>query len=132
MITIMKGIKYILPSIIGRGMGVGLLLLFVACSKDATEDIAATGDGARNANSLLQVTTRSGGANDATVSYPVQVYVFQGDECRAVQTIGDEGQTLNIALVEGTYSVYAVWGEAAAFQAFLHRRYHVSHLRLRM
>ncbi len=113
MITIMKGIKYILPSITGRGMGVGLLLLFVACSKDATEDIAGTSDGARNANSLLQVTTRSGGANDATVSYPVQVYVFQGDECRAVQTIGDEGQTLNIALVEGTYSVYAVGGASA-------------------
>ena len=113
MITIMKGIKYILPSITGRGMGVGLLLLFVACSKDATEDIAATGDGARNANSLLQVTTRSGGANDATIAYPVQVYVFQGDECRAVQTIGDEGQTLNIALVEGTYSVYAVGGASA-------------------
>ena len=113
MITIMKGIKYILPSITGRGMGVGLLLLFVACSKDATEDIAGTSDGAREANALLQVTTRSGGANDATVSYPVQVYVFQGDECRAVQTIGDEGQTLNIALVEGTYSVYAVGGASA-------------------
>ena len=87
--------------------------MLAACSKDATEDIAGTSDGTRNANSLLQVTTRSGGANDATVSYPVQVYVFQGDECRAVQTIGDEGQTLNIALVEGTYSVYAVGGASA-------------------
>ena len=85
--------------------------MMVACSKDVVDE--ATGDGARNANSLLQVTTRSGGANDATVSYPVQVYVFQGDECRAVQTIGDEGQTLNIALVEGMYSVYAVGGASA-------------------
>ena len=115
MITIMKGIKYILPSITGRGMGVGLLLIFmlVACSKDVAEEIIGTSDGTRNANSLLQVTTRSGGANDATVSYPVQVYVFQGDECRAVQTIGDEGQTLNIALVEGAYTVYAVGGASA-------------------
>ena len=85
--------------------------MLVACSKDVVDE--ATGDGAREANALLQVTTRSGGANDATVSYPVQVYVFQGDECRAVQTIGDEGQTLNIALVEGTYSVYAVGGASA-------------------
>ena len=59
-------------------------------------------------NSVLQVTTRGGGgSNDATIAYPVQVYVFQGDDCKAVQTIGDEGQTLNIPLVEGTYSVYA-------------------------
>ena len=85
--------------------------MLVACSKDATDE--ATGDGAREANALLQVTTRSGGANDATIAYPVQVYVFQGDECRAMQTIGDEGQTLNIALVEGTYSVYAVGGASA-------------------
>ena len=86
--------------------------MLVACSKDVTDE--ATSDGARNANSLLQVTTRSGGGgSDATISYPVQVYVFQGDECRAVQTIGDEGQTLNIALVEGTYSVYAVGGASA-------------------
>ena len=65
-------------------------------------------------NSVLQVTTRGGGgSNDATIAYPVQVYVFQGDECKAVQTIGDEGQTLNIPLVEGTYSVYAVAGASA-------------------
>ena len=65
-------------------------------------------------NSVLQVTTRGGGgSNDATIAYPVQVYVFQGDECKAVQTIGDEGQTLNIPLVEGTYSVYAIAGASA-------------------
>ena len=63
------------------------------------------------ANSLLQVITRSEG--DATVSNPVQVYVFQEDECRAVQTIGDAGQTLNIALTEGTYNVYAIGGASS-------------------
>ena len=88
--------------------------MLVACSKDVVDETTGTsGNDGATANSLLQVTTRSGGANDATVSYPVQVYVFQGDECRAVQTIGDEGQTLNIALVEGTYSVYAVGGASA-------------------
>ena len=88
--------------------------MLVACSKDVVDETTGTsGNDGATANSLLQVTTRSGGANDATVSYPVQVYVFQGDECRAVQTIGDEGQTLNIAIVEGTYSIYAVGGASA-------------------
>ena len=62
-------------------------------------------------NATLQVTTR--GTNDAVVAYPVQVYVFQGEECKAVQTIGDAGQTLNIALTEGTYSVYAIGGASS-------------------
>jgi hypothetical protein len=44
----------------------------------------------------------------------VTVYVFSGEECRAVQTIGDEGQTLNIGLTEGTYSVYAVGGASSS------------------
>lgn len=62
-------------------------------------------------NSVLQVRTRgTSPSEEATVAYPVQVYVFQGSKCKAVQTIGDEGQTLNIPLVEGTYSVYAVGG----------------------
>ena len=66
-------------------------------------------------NSVLQVRTRAGGsADETTVAYPVTVYVFAGDECRAVQTIGDEGQTLNVPLVEGTYSVYAVGGASAS------------------
>ena len=63
-------------------------------------------------NSLLQVRTRTGGlaSEEAMVSYPVTVYVFQGEECRAMQIIGDEGQTLNIPLTEETYSVYAIGG----------------------
>jgi len=112
MATIMKGIKYILPSPFGEGpgvslLGVGLLILMLtACSNDVIDEDAS--NDFREANALLQVTTR--GTNDATVAYPVQIYVFQGEECRAFQTIGDEGQTLNIPLVEGTYSVYAVGG----------------------
>ena len=85
--------------------------MLAACSKDDAEEIIGTSENA-TANSVLQVTTRAGG-NDAIVAYPVQVYVFQGEECRAVQTIGDAGQTLNIPLVEGTYSVYAVGGASS-------------------
>ena len=89
--------------------------MMAACSKDATEEMLGgeSGNGAAK-NALLQVTTRgTGDADAATVSYPVQVYVFQGEECKAVQTIGDAGQTLNIALTEGTYSVYAIGGASS-------------------
>ena len=86
--------------------------MMTACSTDLTEEVTNYNNAAKNA--LLQVTTRgTGDADEATVSYPVQVYVFQGEECKAVQTIGDAGQTLNIALVEGTYSVYAVGGASS-------------------
>ena len=87
------------------------VLGLTACEKTLVEDIADVGNG-HVKNSVLQVRTRSGGSlgDEATVAYPVTVYVFQGEECQAVQTIGDEGQTLNIPLVEGTYSVYAIGG----------------------
>ena len=87
------------------------VLGLTACEKGLVEDIEDVGDG-QVKNSLLQVRTRAGGlaSDEATISYPVTVYVFQGDECRAVQTIGDEWQTLNIPLTEGTYSVYAIGG----------------------
>ena len=85
--------------------------MMAACSKDVIEESPVVGGLPANTNSLLQVTTR--GVGDAVISYPVQVYVFQGEECKAVQTIGDEGQTLNIALTEGTYSVYAIGGASS-------------------
>jgi len=90
-----------------------MLTTMTACEKAVMDDVEDSGSG-QVTNALLQVRTRGGGGgSEATVSYPVQVYVFQGDECRAVQTIGDEGQTLNIALVEGAYTVYAVGGASA-------------------
>ena len=91
------------------------VLGLTACEKglDIGEDGMST-DVGQVANSLLQVRTRSGGSgSEATISYPLQVFVFSGDECQAAQTIGDEGQTLNIALTEGTYTVYAVGGASA-------------------
>ena len=91
------------------------VLGLMACEKtlDVEEDGIASGVG-QVTNSLLQVRTRGAAAgSEATVSYPVAVYVFSGDECKAAQTIGDEGQTLNIALTEGTYSVFAVGGASS-------------------
>lgn len=91
------------------------VLGLTACEKMLVDDIEDVGNG-QVKNSVLQMRTRSGGSSGdaATVAYPVTVYVFAGDECRAVQTIGDEGQTLNIPLVEGTYSVYAVGGASTS------------------
>ena len=96
----------------------GLLaaVLLTACEKgldELGEGMSPSPTG-QVTNSVLQVRTRgTSPSEEATVAYPVQVYVFQGDKCKAVQTIGDEGQTLNIPLVEGTYSVYAVAGASA-------------------
>ncbi len=89
------------------------VLGLTACEKtlDVGEDNTSTG---LVKNSVLQVRTRGASGDEARVAYPVAVYVFQGDECKGVQTIGDEGQTLNIALTEGTYSVYAVGGVSAS------------------
>ena len=84
-----------------------ILAMLAACEKSIIDEDL------QSPNSLLQIRTRAGGGDEATVSYPVQVYVFQGEECKAVQTIGDEGQTLNIALTEGTYSVYAIGGASS-------------------
>ena len=89
-----------------------MLTTLTACEKvvmDGGEDSVS----GQLTNSLLQVRTRGGSGSEAAVSYPVHVYVFQNNECKAMQTIGDEEQTLNIALTEGTYSVYAVGGASA-------------------
>lgn len=92
------------------------VLGLTACEKtlDVMDDEMSSGFG-QVKNSLLQVRTRAGGvaSDEAEVAYPVTVYVFQGEECKVAQTIGDKGQTLNIALTEGTYSVYAIGGTSA-------------------
>ena len=91
-------------------------MLLTACEKGLDEGIADVAPAGQSANSVLQVRTRSGGSagGETTVAYPVTVYVFAGEECKAVQTIGDEGQTLNIPLVEGTYTVYAIGGASSS------------------
>ena len=102
-----------------RNLFWGLLaaVLLTACEKgpdELGEGMSPSPTG-QVTNSVLQVRTRgTSPSEEATVAYPVQVYVFQGDKCKAVQTIGDEGQTLNIPLTEGTYTVYAIAGASSA------------------
>ena len=88
-------------------------VLLTACEKglDDYEDNMSPEATGQVTNSMLQVRTRGTSPGEGTsIAYPVQVYVMQGNKCKALQTIGDEGQTLNIGLVEGTYSVYAIAG----------------------
>ena len=83
------------------------VLMLSGCEKAVPEK----SEDRNNANALLQVQTRAGETGeDATVSYPVNVYVFQNDQCKALQTIGDAEQTLSIPLGEGMYTVYAIGG----------------------
>lgn len=92
-----------------------LLLLIAACALLSCEQSELTQDTTeivqKEANSVLQVRTRtSTTADEMTVSYPVNVYVFSGTKCVSLQTIADETQTLNISLTEGSYDVYAIGG----------------------
>ena len=83
-----------------------MALVLMGCGKDVVEENSAS-----QTSSVLQIRTRSGG--DAAVSYPVNVYVFQNDECKAVQVIGAADQALKLTLPEGSYSVYAIGGADA-------------------
>lgn len=81
--------------------------MLTSCSKTVSDidDPSASYGG----NSSLSIITRSGN-EDATVSYPVKVYLFNSNNaCIAVQTLADEGDDLSIEdLKAGTYHVYAV------------------------
>lgn len=83
---------------------------FLSCEKMTFPENGEMNEGERN--SLLQVRTRI--TDEGTeVSFPVNVYVFKGEKCVALQTLTDENHLLSIALTEGDYSVYAIGGASA-------------------
>ena len=92
-----------------------LLLLVVGFCLTACEKTELSQEGTeisqKETNSLLQVRTRTTATGE--VSYPVNVYVFSGEKCVALQTISDAEQMLSIQLTEGSYVVYAVGGATA-------------------
>lgn len=95
-----------------------LLLLTAMCAMFSCEQSELTQDTTqiiqKEANSMLQVRTRLTPTDqEASISYPVNVYVFSGEKCVSLQTITDEMQTLNISLTEGSYDVYAIGGATA-------------------
>lgn len=83
-------------------------VMFFSCEKFNDDGLSEN----KEANSTLVVRTRAA-ADDGggTVSYPVNIYVFNdNDKCVAVSSIGSDDDELSIDLPEGTYSVYAVAG----------------------
>ena len=86
------------------------VLMLSGCEKSVPEK----NEGNDTTNALLQVQTRAGeSGEEMTVSFPVSVYVFQNDQCKALQTIADAEQTLSIPLAEGTYTVCAIGGASS-------------------
>ena len=86
-----------------------LMSFFTAvCCLSACEKVVIEEESMAAPNSVLSVVTR---ADDGLkVSYPITVYVFEDQECQAIQTLAEEGDALNILLVEGTYTVCAIGG----------------------
>lgn len=86
---------------------VSCVIMLTSCSKTVSDidDPSASYGG----NSSLNIITRSGN-EDAVVSYPVKVYLFNSNStCIAVQTLADADDDLSIEdLKAGTYHVYAV------------------------
>ena len=86
------------------------VLMLSGCEKSVPEK----NEGNDTVNALLQVQTRADeSGEETTVSFPVSVYVFQNDQCTALQTIADAEQTLSIPLAEGTYTVCAIGGASS-------------------
>lgn len=92
------------------------IIVGTSCSKDVlfeTENVS-------NANSVLKIRTRaaSDGTTDGTkVSYPVNIYVFDGDKkCVSVSVMESEEKMLSVSLKEGTYSVYAIAGAGSDYE----------------
>ncbi|MBR6202034.1 MAG: FimB/Mfa2 family fimbrial subunit [Bacteroidaceae bacterium] len=84
-----------------------MALCLSACEKSSIAELEEQGQG----TALLEVYTRTTNAGEeATVSYPVSVYVFSGEKCVALQTITSAAQALNILLTEGNYTVLTIGG----------------------
>jgi hypothetical protein len=97
-----------MKSFIRLALGLAILC-FYACEKAVSLE-----DYTDSANAILYVRTMAvSTSEEEDISYPIQVYVFSGQKCAALQTIADESQTLSIPLVEGNYSVLAIGGASS-------------------
>ena len=102
----MKTKTFLIPAL----LLVGMLFMTASCSKSVIDEdttINRTNDG----NSTLNIVTRSGD-NDAKLSYPVVLYVFNSaGQCIATQTLSSSEDAVSFQnLRAGTYSVYAIGG----------------------
>lgn len=90
------------------------VVAITSCAKEiAFEDEPDTSG--QRANSTLIVKTRVDASVDdgaGTISYPVNVYVFDEEDLRCIErsTLTEESKTLTLTLQEGIYNVYAIAG----------------------
>lgn len=83
----------------------------VSCEKYSEDDVEIN----KEANSRLTIRTRAAanaeGTEEAKVSYPVNIYIFNSSNtCAAVTTISTEESQMSVKLPEGNYTVYAIAG----------------------
>lgn len=104
-------------SLINSLTAASAILALASCAKDiAIDSTENTGDIQMEdslANSTLIVQTRNGDTTteDAAVSYPVQIYVFdKNNNCATTSTLEDDASTFSMKLQEGSYNVFAVAG----------------------
>lgn len=90
-----------------------VFLSVTSCSQDFVLDEGTDNSfSTEKANSTLIVKTRVSSTNGkATVSLPVNIYVFNAKNvCVGTTSIQDEGSSIQMKLAKGTYNVYAVSG----------------------
>lgn len=87
-----------------------------SCSKDVAsyEEI----DDSAAGSTVLRVKTRAADGSDASVSSPINIYVFDSkDKCVAYNQIGSAGSDASFKLAAGDYKVYSVAGaDAEAYE----------------
>lgn len=89
-------------------------MTIISCEKYSENDVEIN----QEANSRLTIRTRAAanaeGTEEAKVSYPVNIYIFNSSNtCAAVTTIGTEESQMSVKLPEGNYTVYAIAGADA-------------------
>lgn len=101
-----------------RHKTINLLLLFTAVaalfSCEKYNDDSDFTD--KEANSTLTIRTQNLAASEtegSKISYPVNIYIFNGNTCVATTIIESEETPMSLKLPEGIYDVYAIAGADA-------------------
>jgi len=99
---------------------IGMMLLamatfmFISCEKYNEDDKQTNNN--KEANSTLTVRTRAAentNTENTTISYPVNIYIFNNNQCVEAKTIETADAEISFKLPEGSYSVYAIAGADA-------------------
>lgn len=92
---------------IGILSAVATILFASSCERAVYADLEDMPEVEANATLMVRAALPVNGEN---VSFPVRVYVFNGDKCEAMQLIADESEIVSIPLLAGTYDIQAIAG----------------------